>query len=178
MRRDAAVKAFRQRRDARMKARCDEEGRWITMNGTPVYVEPGQTAEEAGKAFAAKKETDRGGSSASGKSGAIRTSSEFTNHVYYNGVNKKTVAYLGNKYPSYTFEATKPDSSGDHGLRIKDSSGKEVATLYASGGKRWEARTAYGSKSSGGRDYANLASATQAIVKGDIDGAQWYTRQR
>jgi len=50
-----------------MQARCDEdgEGRWITMNGTPVYVEPGQTSEEAGKAFAAKKEAERGGGSSS-----------------------------------------------------------------------------------------------------------------
>ena len=37
----------------------DDPDNWITMNGAPVFVEEGQTAEEAGKAFASKKEAER-----------------------------------------------------------------------------------------------------------------------
>jgi len=66
------IQAFRKRRDARLAKRGlppayrldilyqDAEENWITMNGTPVKVEEGQTAEEAGKAFAEKKESERG----------------------------------------------------------------------------------------------------------------------
>lgn len=36
---------------------------WITMNGTPVFVGKGETPKEAGKRFAAKKESERASSS-------------------------------------------------------------------------------------------------------------------
>lgn len=36
---------------------------WITMNGTPVFVGEGETPKEAGKRFAAKKESERASSS-------------------------------------------------------------------------------------------------------------------
>jgi len=52
------IQAFRKRRDQRRKDADDEN--WITMNGTPVKVEKGQSAAEAGKAFAEKKEAARG----------------------------------------------------------------------------------------------------------------------
>ena len=67
------IQAFYKRRDMRLDSKglppahrldilyldADEE-QWITMNGTPVLVKEGQTAEEAGKAFAEKKESERG----------------------------------------------------------------------------------------------------------------------
>ena len=44
----------------RLQSRHDGEGDgWITMNGTRIELEPGETPEEAGKRFAAEKEAER-----------------------------------------------------------------------------------------------------------------------
>lgn len=53
-----------------------EEENWITLNGTPVKVEEGQTKEEAGKAFVDKKETEQNGREPENNGGSAKTGLE------------------------------------------------------------------------------------------------------